>query len=679
MYLEALKTKSKRDMSANPGVQRNKYASELLRLEKNGVLKNLPKICVDTVFLAKPIKFLPSFLEYDRTWLSSTAFSPAITNNDCRQEYMKKDQLKQNNKFIKSCKVVYDMSEKSPYYTDSAKPYIDDKKLVPLKDNGQFVPHRRFKAAGFRRGLINTGIPLKDKYYLELNPYYVLEDENDNTLIFESRFEWGNLRKAIVTTENEYDLWIRNDYNAQGFTQWFYFKVNNTKVNTTYTFNLVNHFKPDSLHNQGMRPLMYSTKKAKAEGCGWFRVGKNICYYPTGTKKKSGGGWYYCLSFSFEFEYEDDEVYFAHWYPYTYRDGRDFVNKTCSSKKGDRVRKTEHCKSLGNNILDLIIITNFESPEEEIAQREAVVVSARVHPGETVSSFIVEGVISFLVSDEPIAKQLRDSYVFKIVPMLNPDGVVLGNYRTSLSGQDLNRQWGAATARLFPEIFYTKQMLNKTQASRNIFMFVDIHGHSRKKNIFMYGCHNKNTDKRNTEKLFPLVYSKTHHSFSFDDCNFNIQKDKETTGRVVIRREYNVINSLTLEASFWGPNIGRYQDCHFTPNQLREAGKNFCVAISHMHNPKIKVNLLKELQSSIIPSNEEIDKILTEFEEEINAEGNENDKIIQEVDSPVIIKKRPFGPEEPLSCKGKKFRPEFRSHSNLKSLSLSQTAGKLSH
>lgn len=93
-----------------------------------------------------------------------------------------------------------------------------------------------------------------------------------------------------MTTENEYDLWIRNDYNAQGFTQWFYFKVNNTKVNTTYTFNLVNHFKPDSLHNQGMRPLMYSTKKAKAEGCGWFRVGKNICYYPTGTKKKSGGG-----------------------------------------------------------------------------------------------------------------------------------------------------------------------------------------------------------------------------------------------------------------------------------------------------------------------------------------------------------------------------------------------------
>ena len=37
------------------------------------------------------------------------------------------------------------------------------------------------------------------------------------------------------------------------------------------------------------------------------------------------------------------------------------------------------------------------------------------------------------------AKMLRKYIVFKIVPMLNPDGVVLGNYRTGLSGRDFNR------------------------------------------------------------------------------------------------------------------------------------------------------------------------------------------------------------------------------------------------
>lgn len=36
---------------------------------------------------------------------------------------------------------------------------------------------------------------------------------------------------------------------------------------------------------------------------------------------------------------------------------------------------------------------------------------------------------------------LREHFIFKIVPMLNPDGVIHGNYRCSLSGVDLNRQW----------------------------------------------------------------------------------------------------------------------------------------------------------------------------------------------------------------------------------------------
>lgn len=29
--------------------------------------------------------------------------------------------------------------------------------------------------------------------------------------------------------------------------------------------------------------------------------------------------------------------------------------------------------------------------------------------------------------------------IFFIIPMMNPDGVVVGNYRTSLIGRDLNR------------------------------------------------------------------------------------------------------------------------------------------------------------------------------------------------------------------------------------------------
>ena len=68
-------------------------------------------------------------------------------------------------------------------------------------------------------------------------------------------------------------------------------------------------------------------------------------------------------------------------------------------------------------------------------------ITARVHPGESNASFIVEGILQFLVSDDEDAKYLRNNFVFKIIPMLNPDGVIIGNNRTSLSGYDLNRQW----------------------------------------------------------------------------------------------------------------------------------------------------------------------------------------------------------------------------------------------
>ena len=51
----------------------------------------------------------------------------------------------------------------------------------------------------------------------------------------------------------------------------------------------------------------------------------------------------------------------------------------------------------------------------------------------------MEGFLRYLVSDSKKAKELLTKVKFKIVPMLNPDGVIIGNFRTSMCGEDLNR------------------------------------------------------------------------------------------------------------------------------------------------------------------------------------------------------------------------------------------------
>ena len=51
--------------------------------------------------------------------------------------------------------------------------------------------------------------------------------------------------------------------------------------------------------------------------------------------------------------------------------------------------------------------------------------------------------------------------MFKIVPMLNPDGVVVGNYRCSLSGRDLNRNYRTEFKEAFPSVWYTREMIKR--------------------------------------------------------------------------------------------------------------------------------------------------------------------------------------------------------------------------
>jgi murein tripeptide amidase MpaA len=108
------------------------------------------------------------------------------------------------------------------------------------------------------------------------------------------------------------------------------------------------------------------------------------------------------------------------------------------------------CDSLGGLEVPLLIVhethkekteSTANSEEEGGVMKRCVIVCGRAHPGESNGSYMVEGFLDFICGDSKMAEFLRRHVIFKIVPMINPDGVALGNYRTGLSGRDFNREY----------------------------------------------------------------------------------------------------------------------------------------------------------------------------------------------------------------------------------------------
>ncbi|XP_073901603.1 cytosolic carboxypeptidase 2 isoform X2 [Castor canadensis] len=462
-------------------------------------------------------------------------------------------------------------------------------------------------------------------------PTVMLQGPEDNTLLFESRFESGNLQKAVKVGTYEYELTLRTDLYTNKHTQWFYFRVQNTRKDVTYRFTIVNLLKPKSLYAVGMKPLMYSELDANIYNTGWKREGNEIKYYKNNTD--DGQQPFYCLTWTIRFPHDQDTCFFAHFYPYTYSDLQCYLLSVANNPiQSQFCHLRTLCRSLAGNTVYLLTITNPSRTPEEAAAKKAVVLSARVHPGESNGSWIMKGFLDFILSNSPDAQLLRDLFVFKVVPMLNPDGVIVGNYRCSLAGRDLNRQYKTILKESFPCIWYTRNMIKRLLEEREVLLYCDFHGHSRKNNIFLYGCNNNDHKHWLHERVFPLMLSKNApDKFSFQSCNFKVQKCKEGTGRVVMWR-MGILNSYTMESTFCGSTLGSKRDTHFTTEDLKSLGYHVCDTLLDFCDPDQTkfTQCLKELKELL---QQEIQKKFNELGQDMDLERSWSDIPLSDLES----------------------------------------------
>ncbi|NXP07262.1 CBPC5 protein, partial [Thinocorus orbignyianus] len=200
----------------------------------------------------------------------------------------------------------------------------------------------------------------------------------------------------------------------------------------------------------------------------------------------------FVLSFVHRFlEHRGATTYFAFCYPFSYTECQDML-----AQLDGRFQECRHmspsspldsvyyhrellCHSLDKLRVDLLTVTSCHGMLEKREPRldklfpdtstprprrftgkRVFFLSSRVHPGETPSSFVFNGFLDFILREEdPRAQMLRRMFVFKLIPMLNPDGVVRGHYRTDSRGVNLNRQYLNPDAELHPAVYGAKAVL----------------------------------------------------------------------------------------------------------------------------------------------------------------------------------------------------------------------------
>ena len=436
--------------------------------------------------------------------------------------------------------------------------------------------------------------------------------EKEAKIIFDSKFESGNLRMAIKLNseiENEYDLIIRKDYNYEKNYSWFFFSIESDRE-TDIKLNLLNFTKKKIMFDEKekIRILVYN-KNDK-----WTRNTYNIQYYqnnikifpPTEDTEKNisnnignnlnnflndkfkedeknndifkifikdkdkdkdkgdkedlpDNEFFFTLSFCYHVNKTNinTPIYFALCFPYTYSALQEYLYKLSTIKTNKHKLKFSTLnKTICGNPLDILYITNFTS-SSTISARQSIIFTARVHPGETSGSYVIESVINNLLNNSEESNNLLNKYIFKIIPMLNPDGVIHGHYRNNILGKDLNRMWQDPRDNVTPTIYYLKKLISINKP----YFFCDFHGHSNMPNCALYCCSPPKKKKNKffnmpngmksyhfyEEKVFMRIFEEEANYYQKSGEKYNLQKSKLKSARGVIYNEFNIYYSYALE------------------------------------------------------------------------------------------------------------------------------------
>ncbi|CAG9135619.1 unnamed protein product [Plutella xylostella] len=176
------------------------------------------------------------------------------------------------------------------------------------------------------------------------------------------------------------------------------------------------------------------------------------------------------------------------------------------------------------------------------------------------------------------------------------------SHRCGLTNEDLNRRWCKPNPILHPSIYHTKGLMEYLARvwKRPPAVYCDYHGHSRKKNVFFYGCAGAESwchgdrlapDEPAQYLLLPALMHRISPAFALGSCSFKVERERESTARVTVWRQLGVQRSYTMEASYCGFDRGPFKGFHLNTQHLQNVGSDFCEALNGLGDPGAGVDL----------------------------------------------------------------------------------------
>lgn len=419
-------------------------------------------------------------------------------------------------------------------------------------------------------------------------------------LIFDSNFDSGNLLRVEKLSNENFELFVASDcedlgIKTESYCVWFHFKVyskNDMKLNLA--IKKLSSFLKDTF-SKGHCPVyhidgMNDGKEYDRKWIKFHKIENNVNF----VEDKEG------IDLNFTYRINAGEtVYFAYSYPWSYNDNLVFIKTLKLSLKSSKwiyfnseimidsleqrkihyitLSSTKNQMALKEKTINKHLFKKNPNKRPFIfMDKKYIVISARVHPAETPSSFALQGAIEYILKN-PL---LLDSFVFVIIPMLNPDGVFRGYYRLDTNGKNLNRVYHSSYFNKYPSIFALKKIINHLNNEQRLHAYFDFHAHNLQQKSFLYGNKGETLEDLVKIKTIPKIMSLISNKFDYLGCKFEskgifktiAKKENENSQEKIEENNKNLNKNVSTSK----PEIEEYKNIDIEKKEnLDDPEKNF--------------------------------------------------------------------------------------------------------